>query len=322
MSPHERNGSPIAETPIVAFDTEPAFSFVLPLFEKEGIELLICDNSRSLADLMKVFDEAEQIADVIIIDSITHVWRDAQDSYLKKLNAQRKQKGMKILFALEFHHWKPIKAAWACFTDRFLSSKIHAIVCGRSGGIYEYQERDDGSGKKELITSGTRMATEKELGYEPSLLIEMIAKPDDGKITNIAVVQKDRSDKLNGRSISMPTFAKLKPHFDALNLGGAHFDSMDTRDSGELYEVDEMGWDKEQQQRKIKSEEIIELLKKHHPSQSVEDKQARSDLLEKFFNTRSRTAIENMQSQNLQTYLDLLKIHLEPSSEPVEDVQQ
>lgn len=316
---HKAIGS---KKPIVVFDTEPAFSFVLPLFEKAGIELLICDNSRSLADLMKVLDEAEKISDVIIIDSITHVWRDAQDSYLKKLNVTRKQKGQKPVYALEFHHWKPIKAAWASFTDRFLSSKIHMIVCGRSGGIYEYQEKDDGSGKKELITSGTRMATEKELGYEPSLLIEMVAKQDDGKITNIAMVQKDRSDKLNGHAIPMPTFAKLKPHFDALNLGGAHFDSMDTRDSSELYEIDELGWDKEQQQRTIYAEKITELLKKHHPSQSVEGKQARMDLVERFFNTRSWTEIKNTPSQNLKANFSLLQAHLEPSNEPEGDIPQ
>lgn len=302
--------------PIVAFDTEPAFSFVLPIFEKAGIELLIADESRALADLMRFMDEAEQVSDIAIIDSITHVWRDAQESYLSKLNASRKEQRKRPLMALEFQHWRPIKAAWAEFTDRFLSSKMHVIVCGRAGNIYEYQDKDDGSGKKELINTGTRMATEKELGYEPSLLIEMIADRQDGKIINTAVVQKDRADKLNGREIQMPDYKLLEPHFKALNIGGEHFNSMDARNSHELYpDATESGWDMEIRQRTIYCENIIELMKKYYPSQSVDDKQKRADLLEKHFKTRSWTEIEGMHSSVLKNCYDALKVELEPDEQ-------
>lgn len=302
--------------PIAAFDTEPAFSFVLPIYQKAGIELLVADESRALVDLMKFMDEAEKVSDVVIIDSITHVWRDAQDSYLKRMNDSRKRQGKKPLFALEFHHWKPIKAAWAEFTDRFLSSKMHVIVCGRAGQIYEYQDKDDGSGKKELISTGTRMATEKELGYEPSLLIEMLADRQDGRIRNVALIQKDRSDTLNGHEIQMPTYKKLEPHFKALNIGGQHFDSMDKRDSSEMFEeAEEGGWDKEKHLRTVYSEEIAELMKKHYPSQSVEDKQKRVDLLEAHFDTRSWTAVENMRSETLKSGLQSMRDRLEPPPE-------
>lgn len=177
-----------SQKPIVVFDTEPAFSWLIPKFEHAGIELLVVDESRTLADLMTFMDEAEKVSDVVIVDSITHVWREAQDAYLKKVNAMKKKKGEKPIYQLEFHHWRPIKASWQKFADRFLSSKMHVIVCGRAGTIYEYQEKDDGSGKKELISTGTKMATEKELRYEPSLLIEMLQKRDDGKIINVASI--------------------------------------------------------------------------------------------------------------------------------------
>lgn len=299
--------------PIAAFDTEPAFSFVLPLFQKAGIELLVADESRALVDLMQFMDEAEAHCDIVIIDSITHVWRDAQESFLKRLNDNRQRNGRKPLPALEFQHWRPIKAAWAEFTDRFLSSKMHVIVCGRAGNVYEYQDKDDGSGKKELISTGTRMATEKELGYEPSLLIEMIADRQDGKTVNVAVIQKDRSDTINGREIRMPDYTKLKAHFEALNIGGRHFDSMDQRDSTRMFpDAEEGGWDREARQRTIYSEEIIELLKKHYPSQSVDDKQKRADLLEMFADTRSWTAVESMHSTKLSVILTALRAHLEP----------
>ena len=307
---HQAIGS---KKPIAAFDTEPAFSFVLPLFQKAGIELLVADESRALVDLMAFMDEAEKVSDIVIIDSITHVWRDAQESFLKRTNAQRAKYNKKPLPALEFQHWRPIKAAWAEFTDRFLSSKMHVLVCGRAGNVYEYQDKDDGSGKKELITTGTRMATEKELGYEPFLLIEMLADRQDGRIVNVALIQKDRSDTLNGKEIQMPSYKKLEGHFKALNIGGDHFESMEKRDSTEMFtETEETGWDREKHLRTVYSEEIAELMKKHHPSQSVEDKQARADLLEMHFDTRSWTAVESMRSDMLQSGLQAMRERFNP----------
>lgn len=314
---HKAVGS---KKPIAAFDTEPAFSFVLPLFQKAGIELLVADESRALADLMQFMDEAEKTCDIVIIDSITHVWRDAQESYLRRMNETRKRYNKKPLPSLEFQHWRPIKAAWAEFTDRFLSSKMHVIVCGRAGQVYEYQDKDDGSGKKELISTGTRMATEKELGYEPSLLIEMLADRQDGRIVNVAAIQKDRSDMLNGHEIQMPTFAKLKGHFDALNIGGEHFESMDRRDSTGMFpDADESGWDAEKKQREIWAEEIAELLKKYYPSQTADDKSARAALLERFFDTRAWSRIETMKAEDLKSGFEAIKEHLEAQQQPQDE---
>jgi hypothetical protein len=305
---HKAIGS---KKPVVAFDTEPAFSFVLPNFRKAGIELLIADESRALADLMKFMDEAEKVSDIAIIDSITHVWRDAQESYLARLNSYRKKDGKRPLLALEFQHWRPIKAAWAEFTDRFLSSKLHVIVCGRAGQVYEYQDKDDGSGKKELISTGTRMATEKELGYEPSLLVEMIADRDNGKIINTALVQKDRSDTLNGSEIRMPTYESFASHFRALNIGGEHFESMQQRDSQGMFEdADEAGWDKEKRQREIWAEEIQGLMAKRWPGQTADEKKAKGDALEAILQTRSWTKVESTHSSKLEAAFHELRAYI------------
>lgn len=317
---HKAIGS---KKPIAVFDTEPAFSWLIPLFDKNRIELLVADESRALKDLMDFMDEAEKVSDIAIIDSITHVWRDAQESFLARLNASRKSSGKRPLMALEFQHWRPIKAAWADFTDRFLSSKMHVIVCGRAGQIYEYQDKDDGSGKKELISTGTRMATEKELGYEPSLLIEMVADRSDGKTVNVAVIQKDRSDSINGKEIRMPTYKDFAGHFKALNIGGDHFESMDKRDSQELFkDAEESGFDVEKKRRVILCEEIMGLLLKHHPSQTVEDKKAKADLLEQVFNTRSWSKVEDMQADYLKDRLECLITILEPEDGAKEETKE
>lgn len=307
------------QKPVAMFDTEPAASYIIPLFEKNNIEFFVYDESRALKDLMSFVDEAEKECSVIITDSITHVWRDAQDSYLKKINDRRRSQGQKPIYQLEFHHWKPIKAKWQEFTDRFLSSKIHFIVCGRAGSIYEYQKNED-SGKMELITTGTKMATEKELGYEPSLLIEMIKHRDGNKIVNRALVEKDRTDTLNGKVIDMPNYASLKSHFEFLNIGGAHFDSMDARDSSEIFEegAESDGFGYEKRQREIWGEEIKSLFIKYElDGASGETKKQRNDILNQFFNTGSWTKIENMSSKELQKKYEELKEFLSSRDEKV-----
>lgn len=302
------------DKPVGMFDTEPAASYIKPLFDAAGIEFLVYDESRALKDLMEFMDEAEKECSIVIVDSITHVWRDAQDSYLAKINEGLARKNRRPIYALEFHHWRPIKSAWAEFTDRYLSSKLHMIICGRAGAIYTYQENAE-TGKKELVTDGSRMATEKELGYEPSLLIEMQRKRDDGKTINRALIEKDRSDRINGHELDFPTFESFKPHFAFLNIGGEHFNSMDQRDSKDLYTEDGSdSWTFEQRQRTIYSEEIAELLKKHFPSQSAEDKSKRAEWLERIFNTRSWTKVENTQSDALKEGLAQLRLSLEPQS--------
>lgn len=293
--------------PVGMFDTEPAASYIIPLFDAAKIPFLVYDESRALRDLMAFMTEAEQECSIVIIDSVTHVWRDTQESYLAKVNEGLARKNRKPIYKLEFHHWGPIKGAWAQFTDRFLSSKLHVIVCGRAGSIYEYQTNEE-TGKKELITSGTRMATEKELGYEPSLLIELAPVREGGKIINRAFVQKDRSARLNGDEIDAPDFDKLKPHFEALNLQGAHFESMDKRDSKEMFTEDGADdWTREQRNRTIWAEEVQGLLLKAHPSMSAEDKKGKADLLDSIFSTRSWTRVETMNSEKIKAGYEELK---------------
>ena len=309
-----------ATKPVGMFDTEPAASYIIPLFKAAGIDFVVYDESRALKDLMAFMDEAEEACSVVIVDSVTHVWRDTQESYLAKINEGLARKNKKPVHKLEFHHWGPIKGAWAKFTDRYLSSKLHVIVCGRAGSIYEYQTNEE-TGKKELITTGTRMATEKEMGYEPSLLIEMVPAREDGKIVNRAIVMKDRTATLNGNEIDFPDFGKLQSHFAFLNIGGEHYTSLDARDSKEMFTEDgQDDWSNEQRQRAIWSEEILGILQTHFPSQSVEHKKQRQDLMFEYFGTRSWTKVENTASDKLKTGFEALKAFLD--TKPVADEPQ
>lgn len=312
------------DKPVGMFDTEPAASYIIPLFEKAGIDFLVYDESRALRDLMAFVDEAEKECSIIIADSITHVWRDAQDSYLAKQNEIRRGRNQKPIYQLEFHHWKPIKAAWAAFTDRFLASKVHFIVCGRAGSIYEYQKNDE-SGKMELITTGTKMATEKELGYEPSLLIEMVKHRENGKIINRALVEKDRTDTMNGAEINSPTYESFKSHFDFLNIGGEHFGSMSERNSNDMYTAtdEDDGWGYEKRQREIWCEEIKALLVEcDMDGNSADAKKKRVNLLQEVFQTGSWTRIESMKSQDIRGGYFVMKDLLNSVREESADGQE
>lgn len=305
------------DKPVAMFDTEPAASYIIPLFEKAGIDFYVFDQSRALIDLQAFLDEAENECSIAIIDSISHVWREAQDAYLKRVNETRKKNRKPPIYQLEFHHWRPIKSAWHQFTDRYLSSKLHVIVCGRAGSIYEYQ--DNGNGKKELITTGTKMATEKEMGYEPSLLIEMVKHRENSSIVNRALVEKDRANKLNGFEIDYPTFDSFKPHFDFLNLGGHHFNSMSERDSTAMYtEEGEDNWSFEKRQREIMCENIKSLFITHDmDGASANAKKARNQFLIDVCGTGSWTEIENTNSNKLAQYLQKMHEKLNPPKEAV-----
>jgi len=300
------------EKPIAMFDTEPAASFIIPYFEKAGIDFYVFDESRAFSDLMAFMDEAEKECSIVIIDSITHVWKDLQDSYIKRLNDTRKKQNKKPLYQLEFQHWRPIKAEWGKFTDRYLSSHLHCIVCGRAGSIYEYQKNET-TGKMELITTGTKMATEKEMGYEPSLLIEMTKFRDNGRIINRAIVEKDRANLYNGQEIDFPDFNKFKKHFEFLNIGGEHFKDMGQRDSMDRFnEEGEDNWTYEKRQRDIWLEEIDSLLTKHDlAGTSKEAKQGRIAILEEVFGTASKTRLESTRSEKLKEGYNDLKTKLE-----------
>ena len=292
--------------PVAMFDTEPAASFLIPRFEKACIDFYVYDQSRAMDDLMGWAAEVEQNCSIVIIDSITHVWRELQTTFLHQINEKRKRQNKSPVASLEFQDWGPIKDRFGKFTNWFLSSKVHVIVCGRQGGIYQYQKNDK-TGKMELITIGDKMATEKEMGYEPSLLVSMdkVIDSENGGIINMAFVEKDRAAMINGKEFQFPGFDHFLPHIKALNIGGDHFGSMDDRKSA-FGNYSDGDWDFEKRQREIWQDEIKEVIAKKWASQSADDKKARMDAIEKHFGSRSWQYVETLKSDDLrERYLKL-----------------
>jgi hypothetical protein len=304
----------IGNNKIAFFDTETGSDWLAPKMKANGFKVYQV-KSRAFNDLLTVIRECEQNnIGVLIIDSITHVWRELCDSYQRKLNRKR----------LQFQDWSVIKGEWQKYADAFVNSKVHIIVCGRAG--YEYDTEIDEDGNKELIKTGTKMKAEGEFGFEPSLVIEMDrVVPNNEKRTrkgqsqsgvrskfiHRAYVLKDRSDLLNGEVIDNPTYDSFAQHFEYLNIGGEHIGVDTSRTSEILFDNEgKPQWKKDQEMSQIAIEEIKIEVDKVFPGSTKEEKRAKIRLAEYVFGTASNTAIEKKSRKELETGRDMIRIVL------------
>src|SRR5262249_6385673 len=151
-------------------------------------------------------------------DSITHPYREMIAAFLKKKNRS----------FLQIDDWQYLKGdhGWQMFTNRYLNSNLHIVMCGRAGD--DLEQYTDENGKRQLEKVGVKMKTESETGFEPSLLIEMKLIEQNSMekaarkrtFVNRAIVVKDRWDQINGDEIDNPNFSDFLPHIERLALGG------------------------------------------------------------------------------------------------------
>lgn len=279
-----------AGRPIFFIDSETGSDYIAPRIREAGFELFSA-KTRAFTDLVEGVREAEKNGCVLIIDSITHFWREYCEAYRRRRNRTR----------LEFQDWATIKEGWAQFTDSYVNSNLHIIMCGRMGYEYEHQT-DEETGKKELVKTDVKMKAEGETGYEPSVLVLMERETDvrTNKVTRVAYVLKERFGKIDGLAIRNPTFKDFLPHVEMLNLGGQQLgvDTSRTSDA-EFSDAGDTRYSQERREKQIALEEIQEEIVRLYPGQTAGDKRAKGDLLEKHFGTRSWTAIEALSLQRL-----------------------
>lgn len=308
-----------SKKPIAFAATEPGVDYVMHLFKDSDVELVVA-KTRVFADLITddhrrgIIDEAEEECSVLIIDSISHYWLELQESWMKK-NGLNRINWIK--------HSAPIKAIWRDFTDRYINSKLHIIVCGRSTVIFE-DTIDPEDGSRETKKVGTKMKTENEMGYEPSLLMEMSAaqmEPRFGeKIVRRVFIKKDRFSVMDGMIFDNPTFETFLPHISKLNIGGIHR-AVDTEgDSQRLIESPRNG-EQRAITRDILCEKIMNEIKLLYPGRTEADTAARLKLMNETFATNSWTEIEKrVPMQALE--IGLAKIKAIGMPAPVEEPKQ
>lgn len=280
---------PEGDKPIAFADTEKGSDWILPRVKAQGIEMITA-KTRAFSDLLKLVREAEAHASVLVVDSLTHFWVELTETYCSKKARDLKRES----YRLQFQDWAFLKSEWRKFTDLFINSKCHIILCGRAGFEYDYFE-DDG-GKKQLEKTGIKLKAEGEMGYEPDILILMERRMnmDTKADEHIAHVVKDRSTILDGKEFADPTFKHFLPHVKCLNLGGKQM-GVDTSRTSAASIPHDAPRDKSSLQRGVVIDEINDLLLHHNASgTSAADKKKRSDLMQKHFGTVSKTAIEEL----------------------------
>lgn len=310
-----------SKKPVCFIDTETGSDYALKQFEKDKIKLLV-SKSRSFSEMLKLIDEAEQVSDILILDSISAIWFDFMESFKKK-------KGRNFI---QFQDWGILKPTWKNeFTDpRYLNNELHFIICGRAGEKWKYEENEEG--RKELRSVGTKMKVESEFGYEPSLLIEMELikeRGPDGKQTvkNYCTVLKDRADILNGKTFLQPTFEDFKPTIEILNLGGEQLGIDLEKDSQDAFDdTGQTDWSKEQKLRAIYLDEIKQELVFAYPGSTKDEKIAKMELLEKAYGTKSWVTLEKDEkmypSDVLKRGLDWIKETLKEMLSKVENKEE
>jgi hypothetical protein len=302
---------------IVFFDTEGGSEYIATRLKQQIGKDLIGLKSRSFSDLVAVTKEIKP-NDVLLVDSITHIWRELCDSHLMRVNDALRRRNRNPRFKLEFQDWNPIKATWEEWTTWYLNAPVHVIICGRAGYEYDLQMNEE-TERKELVKTGVKMKTESEFGFEPSLLVEMerLIDPVKRRVTKRqATVIGDRFGILDGKTFVNPKFKDFEPHLLLLKPGANNPIDTEIKSDTGVTEEGDIEWQKERKTRTILAEEIQGLLVYHIPGQSAKDKQRKAALLHEAFNTRSWTAVEGLPSEVLREGLALLHERLDTASGP------
>lgn len=287
-----------SKKPIAFYDTEGGLSFLLHHFEKAGVKVLSV-RSRSLSDLSAFLDEAKAQTDVCIIDSITHPWQAEMTAYKKK-------RGRSFI---SIRDWGPLKDTWReKFSEKYTQYPVHIIMCGRSSNIFEDvldedEKKASGKDKYESVKVGTKMKTEAETGYEPSLLGEMekVYLSEGGKYVRRLHVVKDRFDVIDSADFDNPTFENILPHIKLLNLGGAHNPLEQVSGDEKLFDMNNEK-DKTRHRVSVALEKIENNLVALFPTRTDSDKQAKILTLKELAGTSSWSEIQNMHPDDLEKF--------------------
>lgn len=276
------------DAPVLIIDNEKGSRFLIPIFQKAGIKVLVKETTR-LADIQQAFtlvNEGE--IGFLFIDSLTKVWYQFIADY--------KQANNKKMMTLQ--DWGKIMPAWQeQFSDKFVALTGNCVFTGRGGNTYEMEENPE-THKKEFVKSGVKMKMAGETPFEPDMNIWMDQVQDLDKDGNLIVwreaqVLKDRSGLIDGKIFKNPTFKHFEPVVKFIMgtpKGVIQKESYTTN----LAPVDDFDSIKRRNARDIENEKIKAEFDKVGLGTSKEDRQLKIAILQKIFGTVSQTEIENM----------------------------
>lgn len=293
--------------PIIMFDTEKSSKFLTPMFEAENIELMVRE-SRTLVDLIKTMDFMQSgVSDILIIDSISHVWEEFIEAYKKDVDRTR----------LYIQDWGVVKPKWKKeFADRLVRDSYHTLMCGRAS--YEYDSELNEKNKREMFRSGIKMRAETETAYEPDCLVfmerhENLLDQKDKEIWRTATILKDRSTVIDSKIFEYHPGDPVKKVYDDFSPMINTYLSEPAEWTGIKEEGSEKMFPNEKnksnyiEDKEIALEKIQAEILKVYPSSKAEDKQGKVQLLEQHFGTTSWKEIQKMSLKHLLEGLEKLE---------------
>lgn len=320
LSKRLHNGAPICMA-----DAEGAAQFIRPICEIEHVKLLVIP-SHSFIDMRDGLRHAEsEGCCVYIVDNYTMAHKELTESAKAAWNLA----GRSMPYALR----EELDAYWGEWVRQFRGSSLHVILNGRLG--YTWDEVDDEAGDPHLVKLGTKMRGERDMGYEPDLLVELEAirtklvrdrrtKTKSGNMRHAAVVLKDRWRELNGKTFLWPDLNEYKkgayeavandfwPHVvkqtdprGSSLLAGQGV----ARDSRSLFRApaSESPFLEAQRRRTVAVEESQAILNTIWSGSTNEEKRLKLIVLETVFKSRSWTAIESLAPEVLESAWKVLQ---------------
>lgn len=277
--------------PLLLLDNEKGSRFLVPMFEKAGIAALVKDTVK-LADLQEAmrYLEAGEIG-FLFVDTLTKFWYDYVADY--------KQKNRKTFMTLQ--DWGKILPAWQSeFSDMFVNTNGNFVFTGRGGYTYDKEEdttNENGTttAKGQFVKSGVKMKLAGETPFEPDLNIWMdIAQTmKKGKPVQVrtAQIMKDRSNLIDGKTFTNPTYKDFQPviqyllHVEVGEVAGAsNTDNIAPSENYDYYD--------RKKNVEVELEKIQAIFDKAAFGTSKDDKQVKTLIIEKIFGTTSSTEIE------------------------------
>lgn len=299
------------DSPVFFLDTENGSHFMKKYFDRASIPLET-HATMAFAELLQAVDESEQNGKILLIDSITHFWQELMEAFKKKKNRT----------TLRINDQQVLKAEWAQFTKKYNKSNLHIFMLGRAAN--DFQEHTDAEGIKELTRLGTKISCETNLGFEPSLSLEMtrervIVGSSGSPFKHKISVLKDRENAINGASTDFyptpddkidltennPAFQFILPHIKGLNLNGPHIPISDAN-SISMFNTDYSA-EERARRRDIALEELEDQLKLTFPGSDAESRKAKIEALQSLLGTSSWTAIQGLSVEKLISAKESLK---------------
>ena len=201
--------------------------------------------------------------------------------------------------------WGKILPSWQEeFADRFVELSGNCVFTGRGGYTYDMEETENnGKTRKEFVKSGVKMKMAGETPFEPDLNIWMEQcqeMQDNGKpkVWREALIMKDRSSLIDGKTFINPTFKVFEPVVDYLIdipkgevVGASKKENLAPSENHAGYE--------RRENVAIELENIKALFDQYKFGTSGQDKQRKILIFKKFIGTASATSMEKMLPSDL-----------------------